>query len=971
MTKSSRFVFPILLAAFFLVCVLRNSYCWPIDSNMKEKTASNRSIIQKSLKVQAWKGKGGGGATSEFEKLTSDQVLFAESTEDDSQTVIVTDKIDFQLRSQHYYALKVEVLSSSVENYFDFITALRLGSNKDVHQQYTGGTENWETLTLLINPLEDETPKYIALRLNGKGKIYAKPFYLTELTKEEFEQSKGLLADQIKNRGSKRLEKVFLPYVPSLPLPEDDAPLQFRIWGMQEDQFPPPPIGWRQVPMERAEIEHSLVPRLKDTGYLLYTRPAVTPVYLESVPKEKELITNLNVQATPGEYEPVTFSVYAAKDLEGIRVSITDLKSADGEVIDKKNVDIRTVNFIRKIKNKEKKTYYMMPLTLGKGPDWIGEKTSRRYWLTVYVPPTARAASYRGAIHFEGKNFQKATIPVAMDVMPFTLLDPPVVRFMWSAPSAITEANELKMYQDLAEHGMTSMLIHGEVKTRDQHVGPEDIDHIIKNIEKHLGYYHRVGFRDNPIGGITGHQITHYWDKDIKWFKYWPITRELDDEFLETYRKVYIDNQSSSKWPEFYHYIADEPGGMRPENIDPTAHYLEIFKKKYPALKTFVTIGGGLKRGYDEVGKLTPNLDVTCTNYFTKEVVGRIEKYKSDYWVYNGASLNEQPIKERFFYGWYFWKTGAKGGGQWVYSWRGNPFSQPFRDERQDYALETKTGFLPTVGLEMIREGIDDYRYIYTLSSLLIFTEKTKNSIVFQKVKKKQDETVEKINLNFLRGTDVPESNSVGVSPEELVMFRNETINSILTLINEQKSALSEIRKMNSAQQLDILRKLSERDWFLPPKSQKNSPDLLENIRWGGALSEWKPQFWKGSGKSEYNEKNYQQRKVFKLIITSDGKDDNGAIFLSKPNIILKGRTKYRLSAWLKTDEVSRNAMLYAAVRNGGVADVMSEKMSGTSDWKYVWLEFEPDEDCRAEYFAMRLWGSGVVYVDRIMLQEI
>ena len=949
-----------------LVCVAFS----PDLADATEKLIDRSGITLDALSVKAWKGSGTGGPTTEEVSGTTGPVFFIEGRESDGQTVLAPGKVDVRLSAGRYYSIATELKSQDVEGSFDFIAALREGKNRDVFEKFTQ-TDGWTPVTLLVNPPDDVVPLYIAIRLFGKGKVFARPFILRELTREEFEQKKKNIADERLAESWKRLEKVFLPFTPTLPLPTEDSPLQFKIWGTAEESFPPPPFGWRRVPGERAELETAIADRLKTQDYLIYARPPATPVYLESLPKESELISGLSAQATPGEYEPLTFSVYAAKNLEGLRVRVSDLTSDVGGVIKSANLDIRTVNFIRKIKDEKKKTYFLMPLTLGKGPDWIDERTSRRYWLTAYIPPQSKPGLYRGTIHFEAANSSAVSLPVELTVLPFTLLDPPVIRFMWGPPRSLHQDNEYKMYQDLAEHGMTTMQVHGEIKTRDRHVGPEDIDNIVTSISRHLEYYRQIGFRDNPIGGISNHQIIFFWDKSINWFKYWPVTDQLRDEFLGTYRKVFVENPLSRTWPEFYHYIVDEPGGMRPENIDPSAHYLELFKKEFPSLKTFVTIGGGMKQGYDEAGKLSPNLDVTCTNYLTKDVIDRVQGYGSEYWVYNGASMNAQPLKERFFYGWYLWKTAAKGAGQWTYAWTENSFSVPFRDGRQDYALETKSGYMPTVGMEMIREGIDDYKYIHTLSSLLSLDTAIISQADVQQARKQLDAMREKINLHYQRGSDVPESNWIGLSAGELASFRDVTAQLISSVMKAANRGWPELGRMAAEKAVIGLQQPSESDWQVSAQTQNDNPDLLAGFRWGGLLSHWKSQIWKGSGRGEYDEKNHQQRKVIKLTITSDGKDDNGAVVLANPDIVLQGKKRYRLSAWLKTEDVSRHAQLYAAVRAGGINDLMSEKVSGTSDWKYVWLEFEPEEDCRAGYFAVRLWGSGSVYVDRVVLQEI
>jgi len=967
-------IFIVLLLLIVILQSCNNAGSVQVEHEDLRTEVDQQGIVLEKLSVKAWKGSGNGGEATEFKGSVSGPVYFAEGKGGDAQTVIASGELKVKLHAGYYYELSTEVNAQGVGNYFDFIAAMRTGKNRDVFEKYSG-IDAWTTVTLLFNPAEDVVPEYFAIRLYGQGKVFSKPFSLREITKEEYEQKKKTLAADKVALNQKRLEKEFLPYTPSLPLPTSDSPDQFKIWGTLEESFPPLPFGWRRLPGEQTVVESVVTERIKNAEYLTFTKPATIPIYQESFPRAIDLVSRLSSEATPGEYKPLNFAVYAAKRLTGVRVWITDLKSDNGQVIKSTNIDIRTVNFVRKIKDKYQRTYFLMPLTLGKGPDSVDEKTSRRYWLTVLVPPKASPGVYRGKIQIKPDNALATSIPVEFTVLPFTVLDPPIVRFMWGPPKSKYADNDFKIYQDMVAHGFSAMMLGGEVKTRDQKIGKEDIDNIVQSIDAGQNTNSKLGFRDKPIGGISNNQIIYYWDKSLNWFRYWPLTPELDKQFVSAYRDVYMQYDRANKRSKLLHYIVDEPGGANPKNLEPAQHYLKLLKKELPTLKTFVTIGGGMKQGYDEVSMLSPYLDVTCTNYVTKEVIDRLDTLHSEFWIYNGSSLNLEPIKERFFYGWYAWKIGAKGIGQWTYAWTDSPFTSDFRDERQDYALETKRGYLPTVGLEMIREGIDDYRYLYTLSKLIQHGLQSRDTTMNQKARNAGLQLAamrEKVNLNYLRGSDVPESKIVGLSAESLDSFRGKLaflINDLALASNSTWEVLLE--KLKHEPEIPFL-KPTEKDWQKSYPGNVSGKDMLAESRFGGMTTDWKMQIWKGKGGGNFETgTTHQGHKTGQLYITSIGKDDNGALILHKPDVLLKKGTRYRLSAWMKTEAVTQRVNLYAAVRSGGMSDIGSEALTGTTDWRHVWIDISPEEDCKAQYFAVRLWGQGTVYFDRITLQAL
>ena len=80
--------------------------------------------------------------------------------------------------------------------------------------------------------------------------------------------------------------------------------------------------------------------------------------------------------------------------------------------------------------------------------------------------------------------------------------------------------------------------------------------------------------------------------------------------------------------------------------------------------------------------------------------------------------------------GFEMWKSGARGHGMWTFQ---RPFGDPFNDFSGHGKMECPTyphllrpndwstyqGAIPTIAWEAMREGINDYAYLYTLHSLI------------------------------------------------------------------------------------------------------------------------------------------------------------------------------------------------------------------------------------------------------------
>lgn len=218
-----------------------------------------------------------------------------------------------------------------------------------------------------------------------------------------------------------------------------------------------------------------------------------------------------------------------------------------------------------------------------------------------------------------------------------------------------------------------------------------------------------------PATFQAGHQIAFYWDQGKGWFSFWPHSKEIDDDFLKALRLV-LDLAKAEGWPPLPAYALDEAGAHN--LLDEAVYYYRFLKEKAPPLVTLTSIGGGMPLGLDEIGQLSPHVDVFSTNRFTPEIAQALVGRGKPYGIYNGCGT--MPAGARFFFGFHGWKTGATQIGQWVYH-SGDAILQGngFRRDDEGYAYLAKEGPLPSLMWEAVREEIDDYRYLARLSQLI------------------------------------------------------------------------------------------------------------------------------------------------------------------------------------------------------------------------------------------------------------
>ena len=153
------------------------------------------------------------------------------------------------------------------------------------------------------------------------------------------------------------------------------------------------PAGVEQPPVDRSYLEAY-------PDYVVYSKSYLEHILPGTVPEEDEITEKLWTFATPGEYEPLAFAVYAQKDLEDVRVSVSDLVQGE-QVIPAEELDLRVVRVMEKRRHNHagpEETELVPEVLDYNSPQDIPAGTSKGYWLIIHVPEGAAPGTYRGTI---------------------------------------------------------------------------------------------------------------------------------------------------------------------------------------------------------------------------------------------------------------------------------------------------------------------------------------------------------------------------------------------------------------------------------------------------------------------------------------------------------------------------------------------------------------------------------------------
>lgn len=466
--------------------------------------------------------------------------------------------------------------------------------------------------------------------------------------------------------------------------------------------------------------------------------------------------TALSLTACPGEYEPASFAVRALKEVRGLGLSVTDLKSRDaarpipsaavdpyvvecwyqsGRDIHFRDQRILTPELLLKDDalirvDFEKKENYLRPPSTGRGessyvpisgkdssalenvsprdaaelqPVDISAGTLKQFWLTVRVPEDAQPGDYSGEVHIRVPGKAESSLPLRLRILPFKL-EPPVLRYSIYyrgklRPSGIGSiSSEWKSPQQY-EAEMRDLKAHGvEYPTVYQGYDRDLLEQMFQLREK-------ASLPKGPLytlGIGTGSP-----------------TQPEQLESLKNGVEKWIEVAAAHGYDPVYVYGIDEARG---EKLTAQQRAWEAVKEA--GGRVFVACYKGTFEAMgDRLGL------AVFAGRPDHEEAKKYHRVGSQIFCYGNPQVGvEEPETYRRNFGLLLWKAGYDGAMDYAYQhsfghiW--NDFDHGhYRDHV--FAYPTADGVIDTVEWEGFREGVDDVRY---LSTLLKAIEKARRS---------------------------------------------------------------------------------------------------------------------------------------------------------------------------------------------------------------------------------------------------
>ncbi len=455
------------------------------------------------------------------------------------------------------------------------------------------------------------------------------------------------------------------------------------------------------------------------------------------------------------EYESFQIVIIPFRNITALTLKFSDLKSADNKTIRKENIKFYKVEYVDTKKELYPVKYVGLwpdPLEPKEQIDISKSQYAQPLWVTVYAPANTSSGKYTGTITISAPNLPDYKITLTINVRNFALPKKATFKTSFAARNTAgyyikwglakrgdAELENLDMrYRDaLLEHKLSPARIsNSKPKLIRKANGDYYVD--FSEFDKVLNHYIKRGINSFTFGGYWG------WRNTMKGMKQkfiiWPEGQDKPEEITldvlsEPFKKLMHDYFKS--WAEYlekkgclddvYCYIYDEPGKNEIEKVN---QLLKILHEANARLKAIIP--GIPNNKYPETYSI--NIDIMCPLLpgIDSDKAKKLQESGKLSWCY--VCLNPRHPYPNFFVDypsidhriifWMSWKYNVEGLLYWQTTfWHNhNPWEniETYTTTHGDgclfYPSRTKPiKIVPSIRLENIRDGVEDYEYFAIL----------------------------------------------------------------------------------------------------------------------------------------------------------------------------------------------------------------------------------------------------------------
>ncbi|MFA6816921.1 MAG: carbohydrate binding domain-containing protein [Lentisphaeria bacterium] len=477
-------------------------------------------------------------------------------------------------------------------------------------------------------------------------------------------------------------------------------------------------------------------------GYIFYQRKDLRYFYPNSIPQPSEVILQ-GIKSTAAQkqtYASTWFMVYAMDNLKDMQVSIKgDLISKNGLSISKDNVQIKMIRFWKQRSDLVSAKYYDIPeLLIANTPVDLTKNGNQGVWIQTRLSGSVKGGTYKGTLLCQIADKASERIPFTIEVLPFDLETPADIHWInyqnderWNAMSNEQVRQDIEATRDYGIDGMILEVYKGGISLKLDAKGKVQSES--RRISLYQKYRKELGMTGPLV--IAPEKYLECYAGELVGLKVNggdPNMSGLMNNL--TLQKAYVDSiraiddlvkaAGSEGYDDWYYCGTDEP----------FTRFIEKSKWENRLARQAGAKTASTCYPEKELKLILPYLDadITPTASTVEENNNRLKLLKNmdcEYWFLGAGTYDDQEgglMPNRYQAGFLFYKSGATASVHWTFQ---RVFGNPYDDfdgagvsEPKETCLTyppiqptSKTTFVSTLQWEGIREGVDDYKYAYTL----------------------------------------------------------------------------------------------------------------------------------------------------------------------------------------------------------------------------------------------------------------
>ncbi len=432
------------------------------------------------------------------------------------------------------------------------------------------------------------------------------------------------------------------------------------------------------------------------------------------------------------EYESAQLVLIGGSEPAQVKVSIGPLTHVDsGATFPSDVIEVRQVGYVQ-----TQQPYYPVSY-VGEWPDPLPPADAvdvpaggvQPVWITLGAPEFQQPGRYRADITVSDMNGRVEHLPLEVAVWNFTLPRMPHLKSAFDFYRYRLE----KAYREWVPGGSAWEGRFGELQNLyfldmiKHRIAP-----VIGGDPTNAGFLHDVDFYLqlglSAFGvGSRGGSNGNNWPKD---------GNELQ-QVMGWYRQAAEALRNLQLLDTAYVYTYDEPSPGDPH----VAQVMEYIHRADPKLKNLLV----MDNAPDPVqhAEWLKDADILCIRIgsYDPEHAKKFTELGKEMWMYISspshpfpALVIDYPAMAHRILPWMCWKFGAKGLLYWcVNFWNGDPWANPANyteDQNGNGSLyyPTDKGPVPSIRLEVLRDGFEDYEYLYHLRELIETAKTQKKS---------------------------------------------------------------------------------------------------------------------------------------------------------------------------------------------------------------------------------------------------